>query len=273
MKRPEVRTKIRQQLRDFYDVDTIATGGITNSATTLPVSLYSIGDKLTIASELLIVRAVDLTAGTLGVNRGADESVAAAHIAGVAITINPEYSNRDIDLCIDLAVGDTYLGAGGLWIPVVDETLTTTTSREYSVPAGIAYPYRIQIEDGDGVFNEVKKWELIGDKIQFVYDLDPGCTMRILGTSFQELVDDDTSDFDLADEQMQFIIYDAAWHAIQQRFAHRIKATEYSASVNDRAGQPLDMINMVNTLRRTVDLLRQREFKPRPSEWAAPMRR
>ena len=274
MTRDEVRLKIREILRDFYDTDTVATGGITIAAETMPVnnpSRYNVGDIITVESELMIVRSI--STDSIGVGREYGNSTAAAHVATKAILINPEYSDRSLNQCIDFAVGDTYDRGAGIWFETIDETLTSSTAREYTIPTGMAYVARIQVEDSSGNFIENRDWQLIGTKIQFLKDLSSGLTIRCIGTSFQALLDDDTSDFDLGDEQMQFVIYDASFYALQQRFAHRIKATEYSAAINDRAGQPLDIINMVNTIKRQVDLLRMREFKPRMFEFATRMPR
>jgi hypothetical protein len=271
MKRDAVRVQIREILRDFYDTDTVATGGITSSATELPVNNYSrydIGDVISVESEIMVVRGITVSTGSLSVGRGYNLSTAAAHVATKAIIINPEYSDRSLNQCIDFGIGDTFDRQAGIWIETIDETLTTSNAREYTIPTGLTYIARIQIQGSDGFFAENRDWQLIGTKIQFFKDLDTGMTIRCIGTSYQPLLDDDSSDYTLGDEQMQFVIYDAAFYALQQRFSHRIKATEYSAAINDRAGQPLDIINMVNTLKRQVDQLRVREFKPRMFEFA-----
>lgn len=274
--RSSVRTKIREILREFYDVDTVATGGINSSSETLPVSnltRYNVEDILQIESELLRFRAVadsESTPTTITVTRGMFESTAAAHIAGVTIKIIPELSDRALNTAINSAIADTFDRHGGIWIETIDETLTSSQSTyEYTIPAGFTNIARIQIEDNEGVFQEIKNWELIGTKIQFQRTLPyDGTAIRLIGTSYQPLLSDDSTSFQLSDEQVEFIIWNAAWYAIQQRFAHRIKAIEYSAAVNERAGQPNEMISMVNTIRGTVDRIRIREFKGRMSEYA-----
>lgn len=278
--RSQARTKIREILREFYDSDTVATGGINASSETLPItsiSRYSIGDILQVESELMIVRSLDSTASptTATVTRGVYESTAASHSAAVAIKIIPEFSDRSLNTAINSAIADTFDGYGGMWIETLDTSLTSdSTAREYTIPAGFSNIHRIQIADDEGFFQELKSWELIGTKIQFYRELPyNGTTIRCIGTSFQALLSDDTTTFDLADEQVEFVIWDSVWFAIQQRFAHRIKAIEYSAAVNDRAGQPNEMINMVNNIRRTVELIRKREFKNRPSEYSPRPRR
>jgi len=282
LNRAEIRTKIREILREFYDTDTVATGGIDGSSATLPVnnvSRYKVNDVLLIESEMMKIESVD-AGGNLTVTRGAFESTAAAHVATTTIKIIAEFTDRMLNQAIDFAIGDTFNTDGtGMWIETIDETLTTaltaaTSGREYTIPSGLTFIARIQVENDDGTFIENRDWELIGTVIQFKKNFnDAGKTIRLIGQSYQALLTDDNTALTLGIEQAQFIIYDAAFYALQQRFAHRLKATEYSASVNDRAGQPIELVNMVNTIRRTVNDLRRREFKPRMAEYATRPRR
>jgi len=279
MNRADVRTAIREILRDFYDTDAVATGGIDSSSETLPVdnpTRYAVGQVIQVGSELMIVRSANSEDSELTVTRAAKESTAAAHIAAVVIKIFPEYFDRALNQAIDLAVGDTFSSKdGGIWIETIDETLSSVLDqREYSIPAGLTTIDRIQIQDTNNNYQEDRNWDLIGTKIQFMKELqDAGKTIRLVGTAHQALIADDTTEYSLGDEQMQYIWYDGAWHALQQRFAHRIRATEYSASVNDRAGQPFDLINMANNLRKTVEQIRNREFKGRMPYYSQRIRR
>lgn len=272
MNRADIRIKIREILRDFYDIDNIGPGGIAIGVATLPVlnvSRYNIGDILIVADEHMQVSAIDTANDQLTVIRGVHLTTQADHVSTWEIKINPEFTNRALNQCIDFSIGDTFDRQAGIWIETIDETLTTSTDagvtgREYTIPGGLTDIARIQVEDDNGHYQENRDWELVGSKIQFKKDFsDAGKGIRLIGTSYQALLTDDATALTLGDEQAQFVIYDATWYAIQMRFGHRLKATEYSAAVNDRAGQPFDLINMANTLKRTVADLRLREFKPR----------
>lgn len=276
-----VRTKVREILREFYDIDTVATGGIDASSETLPVSnisRYNVEDILQIENEILKMRAVldsSSSPGTLTVTRGFLASTAAAHLISVAIHIFPEFTDRALNSAINSAIADTFDRHGGIWIETIDETLVSDQSvQEYDIPVGFTNIARIQIKDDNGIFQEIRNWELIGTDIQFQRPLPyDAAVIRLIGTSYETLKTADTNAFSLADEQVEFIIWDAVWFAIQQRFAGRIKATEYAASVNERAGQPNEMISMVRAIRDTVDRIRVREFKGRMSEFAPGPRR
>lgn len=276
-----VRTKVREVLREFYDVDTVGSGGIDSSSETLPVnnfSRYNVEDIIQIGDEILKMRAVaDSTTSpaTLTVTRAFLGSTAAAHLAAVAIKILPEFTDRALNSAINSAIADTFDRHGGIWIETIDETLVSDQSvQEYDIPAGFTNIARIQIKDDDGIFQEIRNWELIGTHIQFQRALPyDSAVIRLIGTSYETLKTMDSDAFTLSDEQVEFVIWDAVWFAIQQRFAARIKATEYSAAVNERAGQPNEMISMVRAIRETVERIRLREFKGRMSEFSPGPRR
>lgn len=279
--RAQVRTKVREILRDFYDVDAVGSGGINASSETLPVtniSRFNVEDLLQIENEILRFRSIlDETANppTITVTRAYIESTAATHVAAVTIKIIPEFTDRAINTAMASAIADTFDGHAGLWIETISESLISSdTQREYTIPSGFTNIARIQIMDDEGFYQEIRNWELIGTKIQFQRQLPfDGATIRCIGTSFQAFITDDTTTFTLADEQMEFIIWDTVWFVIQQRFAHRIKAIEYSAAVNERAGQPNEMVTMVANIRRTVDMIKRREFKNRMAEFPPGPRR
>lgn len=274
MNRSDLRKDLRRVLRDFYDLDTVRTGGITSSAITLPVNnpnRYNVGDLLVVESEEMTVTAIDQANLNLTVVRAKNLSTAAAHVAGVAIKINPEWGDNALNQGINYAIDDMY---PGVWIEVIDETLVTSSAREYTIPAGFAFFSRVQIEDANGNFHDVSYWEPVGTVIQFFKDFpETGKTIRLIGVGYQGRLSDDTTALDLADEQSSALVYLAANFCIQQRFAHRLKSTEYSAAVNDRAGQPFDLINMSNTLKKQAQDMKARETRPLPSGYAAISRR
>jgi hypothetical protein len=275
MDRSELRLQIREELREFYDTDTVGTGGIDSSATTLPVNSidrYKPGDTLQVESEQMRVVTFDSTALTLTVVRNTKLTSAAAHIAGTAISIISELTDRQINYAINSAIAETYAnrdrGDMGIWYNVVDTTLTTSIStREYTIPAGFANTHFIvEVRDGDGNYHIVNNWRISGVSIVFNQDFDEaGQTIRISGMGYQSLLSDDTTDLTLADEQAEFIVAHAAYRLIETRLGPRIKATEYSASVNDRAGQPLEMIQLVRHLRDRAEGIKARESRPMKS--------
>lgn len=275
LNRAQLRVKIREIIRDFYDVDTVGTGGINSSSETLPVnnpSRYNVSDILVIESEHLIVRAIDSTNSQLTVTRGIQLTTAAAHSAAVAIVIRPEFTDRAINQSIDSAIADTY---PDIWIEVVDETLSTsTTAREYTLPAGFTFIHRVQIADSNGYYFENKDWDLIGTKIQFGRPFsDSGMTIRLIGQTYQSFLTSDSTNLDISDEQAEFIIYKGALLTLEMRLGPRMKAIEYSASVNDRAGQPLELLQMFRFLVNETERIKARERKPQMFRYAMRMRR
>jgi hypothetical protein len=275
MDRTELRLQIREELREFYDVDTVATGGIDGSSVTLPVnnvSRYRLNDILQIESEQMKVEAFDSDAETVTVVRGFRLSTAAAHIAGTSIAIIGEITDRAINYAINSAIAETYAnrdrGDMGMWYNVVDTTLSTSiTTREYTIPSGFANThFVIEVQDGDGNYHVVNNWRISGVSIVFNQDFsEAGMTIRISGMGYQSLLSDDTTDLTLADEQAEFIVAHAAYRIIETRLGPRIKATEYSAAVNDRAGQPLEMIQFVRHLRDRAEGIKARESRPMKS--------
>ncbi len=260
--RPELRLKIRELIQDFYEQDTVGTGGINASATSLPVvnqNRFNIGDKLQIGSEQMIVRALN-DDGTLEVTRAFRLSTAAGHTAGTAIMIQPEFSDRAMDQAINTAIADTY---PDIWLEIVNEDLVTSAENEYTIPSGVTFVRRIQIADANGRFaQDSRDWQMIGTKIQFTRDFcDYGRTIRVIGQWYQEALTDDVTTLELNNEQAEFIIYRGALALLEYRLGPRLKSTVYSAAVNDRAGQPLEMLQMYGYLKNEVARIRQREYK------------
>ncbi len=277
LNRAQLRTKIRELIRDFYDTDTVATGGISSSSEELPVTnvaRYNAGDLIVIESEHMIVRSIDssVSPAIVSVTRGAQLSTPAAHLAAVAILIRPEFTDRALNQAIDSAIKDSY---PGIWLEVVDETLSTsTTAREYTIPNGFTFVRRIQVANAEGYFFENKDWDLIGTKIQFGNSFGAGgLPIRVIGQTYQSLLVDDSTNLTLSDEQADFIIYKGALLTLEMRLGPRLKATEYSASVNDRAGQPLELLQMFRYLVNETERIKLRETKTQMGGYTMKMRR
>lgn len=273
--RSQVRTRIREELKDFSQLDTVDTGGIDASATTLPVSnvtLHRIGDLLQIESEILLVDSLSVDDETLTVTRAYKESTAAAHVAGVAIRIIQEASDRMINQAIDVAIADTYVnrseGDAGIWYEVTSTSLTTDTdTREYTIPSPITFVNIVEVEDDNGNFQISTRFRIVGTKLVFTADFaTAGQTIRLTGMAYQAQLTDDSTAFTLSDETVdRFIVPHAALGILEMRLGPRLKATEYAASVNDRAGQPNEMIAMMSHLRRRVAMAKTNESRPMKS--------
>lgn len=281
--RADLRLAVREILREFYDLDTIATGGISSSAVTLPVTTvtrYKIGDVLQIGSEFMKVEAIDQDNSQLTVQRAFRGSTAAAHLAAVQIYIVPEVTDRMLNYAINFGIANTFanreLGDMGIWFDVVDTSLTTLiTTREYTIPTGFATThFIIEVQDGNGNYLPNNAWHISGTKIVFHADFPvAGYIIRITGMGYQPQLSDDTTNFTLADEQVEVVKIDAALHILEMRLGPRIKATEYSASVNDRAGQPNDMVVVLGHLKNRFASIRARESKPMKSTYLERPRR
>lgn len=273
--RADVRLACREELKEFYDLDAVDTGGITSSALTLPVvtvGRYKIGDVLQIGSELMKVEAIDSDNSQLTVQRAFRGSTAAAHSAAAVIYIIPEVTDRMLNYAINAAIADTFAslstGEAGIWFDVQDTTLTTSIStREYTLPAGFATTHLIiEIQDNNGNYLVAKDWKISGSKIVFGYDFTTaGKTIRLNGMGYQSQLTDDTTSFSLSDEQIEFVKCRAVLNILEMRLGPRIKATEYSAAVNDRAGQPNDMYLIAKYMRDRADTIKQRESRPTKS--------
>jgi len=111
--------------------DEVGSGGIDDSATTLPVldsTKYSVGSIIYVASEIMKVSAMP-TATTITVSRAYKSSSAAAHIAGVAIT--PWYPSGGAD------VGDPAHGRLGYFS--VDGDNVSVLGASIEVTNGVKY--------------------------------------------------------------------------------------------------------------------------------------
>lgn len=275
--RADVRLAVREELKEFYDIDTIDTGGISSSALTLPVvtpTRYKIGDVLQVESELMKVEAIDTEDSSVTVQRAFRGSTAAAHIAGVSIYIIPEITDRMLNYAINAGIADTYAnrdrGDMGIWFNVIDTTLTTSIStREYTIPSGMATDHMIiEIQDESGNYQVNKEWRISGTKIVFNSDFDSaGKTIRVSGMGYQSQLTSDATTITLSDEQIEFVKCRAVLNLLEMRLGPRIKATEYSAAVNDRAGQPNEMALIVRYMRDRAESIKARESKPMKSTY------
>ncbi len=240
-------------------------GGIDASATTLPVTnlnRYNIGDILQIESELMVVREISTTDDELTVSRGFRLSTAAAHLAAVAIAIHPEFTDRLLNQTINSAIADTY---PNIWLEIKndDDLVTDVDEREYDSPSGFTFVRRIQVANADGFFLENRDWEMIGTMIKFNRSFtESGRAIRVIGQYYQPQLSDDSTNLDIADEQAEYVFYNAALLALETRLGPRLKATQYSASVNERAGQPTEMIQMYRYLQNECQMIKFRETKP-----------
>ena len=281
--RAQVRTRIREELKEFFLLDTVGSGGIDASSTTLPVttaSRYKVGDVLQIESEQMEVIAVDVENGQVTVVRGFKETTAASHSAAVSIKILDEVSDRMLNQAIDVAIADTFVnradGDAGIWYEVTDTTLTTDTDeREYTIPSGITFVSMIEVEDDNGNFQIVTRYRIVGTKIVFTADFgSAGDTIRVTGMGYQDQLTDDSTNFTLSDETVdRFIVPHAALGILEMRLGPRLKATEYAASVNDRAGQPNEMVFAMQHLRRRVMQAKTNESRPMRSGFMLRMTR
>lgn len=186
--------RTRRFVGDYRDIDTI-TASCSSSATSITVadtSAYSIGEKIEIEYETMIVRARASGTG-LTVARGAYDSTAATHASGVSVLRPVDFTfaeyvdalNAAIDSCFPL-----------LYRPVVDESLTAVSgSYEYTVPnmpeadEGVSVPIpfisRVYVRvTGDVPFRKLhNNWRVIRGttpKLVFRSDINDG-TVRIEG--------------------------------------------------------------------------------------------
>lgn len=278
--REEVRTLVRDYLQEFYDKDILAVAVDADDTplTVTDISKFKIGDTIQIDTELMVILAVDTESTQISVARGAKESTAAAHSESATIKIIPEVTDRMVNDAIARAVGDTYgdheTGSAGIWINALNTDLETDTEeREYTIPSGISFISTVEIEDSNGNFQITHRWRKVSNKLVFTADFsESGRTIRLDGMYYQTILTDDTTNFTLSDETVDsFIVKCAALNVIETRLAHRIKASEYAAAVNERAGQPSEMMQAIGFLRRTVQDIKRRESKPMKSGYATGM--
>ena len=272
--RSNTRDNIRRILKQHPVLDTTAAS-LTSSAVEMTVSapeIYSVGDVIGIAAndssaeELVKVIAKPEDSTKLTISRAHAGSTAKAHDSGKVIRAYPEFTDADLNQAINYSVNKTFVdpitGTHGIWILISDTTLTTSSDREYTIPSSITFMSLIEIKDSNGNYQINKRWRLSGTVIVFHHSLDVSRTIRITGMGYQSQLSDDSTSWTLADESLEFIEFCSAWHLLEWRLPDRIKATIYSAAVNDRAGQPNDILNTIAYFRRRAEDILARESKP-----------
>ena len=280
--RSDARGNIRKILRQYSVADTLAAS-LDSSATEITVNLpdiYSVGDVIGIAAddssaeELVIVVGKPVTVSDAGnkltISRAHAGSTAKVHASGNAIRAYPEFHDAELDVAINYAINDTFIksrdGAYGIWVEVQDTTLSTSTAREYTVPSSITFISQIEVADDNANFQVTRKFRISGSKIVF-HGAFPstGKTIRVNGIGYQARLSDDTTAFSISDEQIEFVEFTAAWKLLEWRLPERLKSSVYSAAINERAGQPNEIMNMINYFRRRSEDIFARESRPLPN--------
>ena len=260
--RSNLRDNIRKILKQHFTKDTLAAtinATVTEIQINIP-DLYSVGDILGLASddataeELVQVVGKPATTSDTGdkltISRSMAGSTAKTHASGNVVRVYPEFSEADLNLAINYGINDTFVkhteGGHGIWIEVQDTTLTTSIAREYTVPSGITFLTQIEIADANNNYQVSRRWRISGAKIVF-HGAFPatGKTIRVNGVGYQAQLTDDATSLTINDEALEFVEFTAAWRLLEWRLPERLRATIYSAAVNERAGQPIEIMNMI----------------------------
>lgn len=275
--RPDIRTGIRNKLSAWPRVQTVLSGAINATQTTLSLgSLTNLEDRMLfeIDSETLrLYQLANAATNPLTVIRGDRGTTAAAHADQAVVKGYPIWGWTDAMLNAYINRAITWLGEGMVWILVPYTNTWLASNKEFGLPAGVLYPTgdivkKIDFLDEDGYYKPMLGWQHRGDRIIINRYLDQNTTVKIWVQQRQPVLADDVTAIDQDKAQEPIELY-CAGRALEELLANRTRYTEYSATLNDRASSPDELQRVAYYFFNQATILRNEISRPGLSGYAA----
>lgn len=282
--RNELRDKIRALLNYWPDLMRLEAA-MDPETDTLRVRAGQLKDfiqpsgVLEIESEVLKVIDLPAESDTVRVMRGHMNTTAANHVINTQVRSYGRWgwTNSELNLLINDAIRWLKPSA---WIDALSDTFTwSADTHVVDVPAasGISRPdgnYIYQLEhlnSGDSVYYPMRGWQLIGDTLHLRSNTAVGRTLRARYCQFQAALTGDTTNLD-NDDFAEAIASRTAELALISMGTNRVRYTEYSAALDDRASTADELIRMAFNLRNMAERAKEQAARPLPSGFASTYR-
>lgn len=282
--RNELRDKIRALLNYWPDLMRLEAA-MDPETDTLRVRAGQLKDfiqpsgVLEIESEVLKVIDLPAESDTVRVMRGHMNTTAANHVINTQVRSYGRWgwTNSELNLLINDAIRWLKPAA---WIDALSDTFTwSADTHVVDVPAasGISRPdgnYIYQLEhlnSGDSVYYPMRGWQLIGDTLHLRSNTAVGRTLRARYCQFQAALTGDTTNLD-NDDFAEAIASRTAELALISMGTNRVRYTEYSAALDDRASTADELIRMAFNLRNMAERAKEQAARPLPSGFASTYR-
>ena len=282
--RNELRDKIRALLNYWPDLMRLEAA-MDPETDTLRVRAGQLKDfiqpsgVLEIESEVLKVIDLPAESDTVRVMRGHMNTTAANHVINTQVRSYGRWgwTNSELNLLINDAIRWLKPAA---WIDALSDTFTwSADTHVVDVPAasGISRPdgnYIYQLEhlnSGDSIYYPMRGWQLIGDTLHLRSNTAVGRTLRARYCQFQAALTGDTTNLD-NDDFAEAIASRTAELALISMGTNRVRYTEYSAALDDRASTADELIRMAFNLRNMAERAKEQAARPLPSGFASTYR-
>lgn len=282
--RNELRDKIRALLNYWPDLMRLEAA-MDPETDTLRVRAGQLKDfiqpsgVLEIESEVLKVIDLPAESDTVRVMRGHMNTTAANHVINTQVRSYGRWgwTNSELNLLINDAIRWLKPSA---WIDALSDTFTwSADTHVVDVPAasGISRPdgnYIYQLEhlnSGDSIYYPMRGWQLIGDTLHLRSNTAVGRTLRARYCQFQAALTGDTTNLD-NDDFAEAIASRTAELALISMGTNRVRYTEYSAALDDRASTADELIRMAFNLRNMAERAKEQAARPLPSGFASTYR-
>jgi hypothetical protein len=260
-----------------YAVPVTLDADITAGATTFKLADAPVNEfvaqrgLLEIADEVMWVISYDRATRDIIVVRGFQGSTAAAHTVSDKTQIHPSWGWTDRVLRYKHIQDAIRWLKPAAWVIGVSETfdwpvnnldIQVPTSSLISYPDG-NYILQMEYEDNSGRFRPFYGWQLIGPFLRFKEPGNVASRVHAIIQVFQPQLQDLTTVLN-DDDFAECIELYAASLALNTLKTNRVRFAEYSASLNDRASTPDELIRMSFDLKNQAVLAKEAATKPTP---------
>ena len=242
----KTRTQLRQLIRNKLfshpeAVTTLSAAITTTTATTLTVtSAANIAERMLLVIESEVLRVVSISGTTITVIRGERGTTAATHSDSTAVVGFPYWGWMDSEINDELDAAVRWLYPE-VWIPKFYTNTVNADAKEFGIPSGWSYPDQIGVlkvelkdDNSPALFQEVHFWRHVGDRLIFDRTMDKAREIRLTGKGKQAVLAADGDSLE-HDDYAEALVLHAVGRCMETLLANRIRYTEYSASLNDRA--------------------------------------
>ena len=225
---------------------------------------------LEIDNEVLLV--VSRDGGNCTVVRGLEGSTPAAHSSGAAVSIHEPWGWTDRTIRWNhLADAVRWLKPAAWIVGVSEPFIWTQGTFETQIPGSsfVAHPYgnaiiNVEWQDSDGRYKPFYGWSIIGQYLRFREYARINRTLQIIYAHFQRPLTGLLECLD-NDDFKEAIEFKAAALAMNALKTNRARFVEYSASLNDRASTPDELIRVAFDLTNQAVVSKENAQRPLPA--------
>lgn len=287
--RNQARTQLRNWPTTWVLDTTISSATETSVVLTAKTGVTTAqhvkaGDVLEVGSE--IMKVLSVSTNTCTVDRGYRGTTAASTIAsGSTVYVHREWAwtNAELNDCINRAIDWTWPEVWWLDQHNSDDepSVVNTIAEEditFELPTGVSHPNndilcRFEIQgDNDTYWRLIKNYVVEGNQVILPWPSDQDYAVKLTLIARIPRMSADSDKLQV-DQAAGAIIYETVKIAMEGLMGNRVRYTEYSASVGDRASTPDEIQRTLYHFHNQAVLEKDRVTRPKPPTYARQMRR